>query len=133
MQLSKVCYFGSFTVSIKIFGVKLIFYCQLIVCTLQFALIDRSTKNKYNLIDNMPRRELTQELLESTNGIRTGTWVYDLTETDPKRPDPCPKTGKQKYNSQFQKRGMVHVFPIILLFTSMSYACHFALQITIAL
>ena len=71
--------------------------------SLQFALIDRSTKNKYNLIDNMPRHELAQELLESTNGIRTGTWVYDLTATDPKRPDPCPKTGKQISNSQCQR------------------------------
>ena len=88
-----MCYFEQRNDVNKIFGLKLIFHCQLIMCSLQFALIDRSTKNKYDLIDNMPRRELAQELLESTNGIRTGTWVYDLTETDPKRPDPCPKTG----------------------------------------
>ena len=62
----------------------------------QFSLIDRFDKNKYDLIPNVHKNDVAQQLVESTNGIRVGTWVYDLTEKIPKRPDPCPKTGKLK-------------------------------------
>lgn len=52
------------------------------------------TKAKHPLIADLRKNQLAEELLTSSNGVKTGTWVFDVTGNTPSRPEACPKTRK---------------------------------------
>lgn len=58
----------------------------------KFGMLEQGSRKKYKLTEK--NRDRTGELVRSTNGVRKGVWVYDVTEEIPRSPELCPKTGK---------------------------------------
>ena len=54
--------------------------------------MERLTRNKFKFTGR--QRDNAEELLQSTNGIRPGVWVFDVTDNEPRTPELCPKEGK---------------------------------------
>merc|ERR1711915_297537 len=73
--------------------------------TIQFGFMERLTRKKFKFTGR--RRDSAEELLKSTNGIRPGVWVFDVTDNEPRKPELCPKEDNECTVTDY---GLVHSY-----------------------
>lgn len=67
-----------------------LFDCHtLFISLFQFGFLERLGRNKHKFTQS--RFDRADELLHSTNGVRKGLWVFDITDKVPRTPELCPK------------------------------------------
>ena len=53
--------------------------------------MERLGRKKYKFTGR--RYDRAEQLLTSTNGIRPGVWIFDITDETPRTPELCAKDG----------------------------------------
>lgn len=62
---------------------------QTFILILQFGFLERLGRIKHKFTPS--RFDRADEMLHSTNGVRKGMWIFDITDKEPRTPELCPK------------------------------------------
>jgi len=57
----------------------------------QFGFLERLGRIRHKFTQS--KWDRVDEILQSTNGVRKGIWVFDITDKEPRTPELCPKEG----------------------------------------